>query len=220
MILICDCEKEITDVDYQYFTTILRKCSVSTMVKMNDIENKKHILAIFVLLIGLYINDSKTYYDTILSYKTMMLGKPSVNGLYLSISHTESAIAIAIDNYKIGIDIENEIDCYVEIADLVLSENEKRLSCIEERLFRKIWTLKESVLKAYGMGLQLDLRMIDFSKELNMCLFEKKGWIFEYISFQDYSIAICSKRRQFIKRLCIDELRRYIILLEGDLHER
>ena len=88
-------------------------------------------------------------------------GKPYLlNGPYFSISHCKEGIAVAIDDEPVGIDIESirHVDEY--LIERTMSEQEKsimenRKSKIEkDRTFTRLWTQKEAIVKAEGVGIQ------------------------------------------------------------------
>ncbi len=100
-------------------------------------------------------------------------GKPSLNGnrsnIKFNVSHSKDMCTIAINqNNDIGIDIEF-INPKVDTDDIVkdfFSEYEiKNYFNIEKKerlkMFYKIWTRKESLIKAYGMGLSISLDSFD-----------------------------------------------------------
>ena len=81
-----------------------------------------------------------------------------------SISHSGSVCILACgDAANIGADIEVSNERHIDVAKRVCTESE--LAWMnerdrEERFFR-IWTWKESVMKAVGMGLGLDPRSFE-----------------------------------------------------------
>ncbi|MCR5049990.1 MAG: 4'-phosphopantetheinyl transferase superfamily protein [Paludibacteraceae bacterium] len=87
-------------------------------------------------------------------------GKPHLkNGPYFSISHCKEAIAVAISDKPVGIDIEFIRPAKKELMERVMSEEEKRkVECLEskeerDRLFTRLWTQKEAIVKYVGTGI-------------------------------------------------------------------
>lgn len=86
------------------------------------------------------------------------------DNIFFNISHSQNAFVIAISNFEIGIDIEEN---YTElnIADCMnyAFSNEEINYCKTDRLesFLIIWTLKEAYLKAIGIGLTDNLKEIN-----------------------------------------------------------
>ena len=87
-------------------------------------------------------------------------GKPYVvNGPYFSISHCKEGIAVAIDDTPIGIDIEAIRHANSDLIERTMNEEEIKLiansqKLIANRTFTRLWTQKEAILKAEGIGIQ------------------------------------------------------------------
>ena len=92
-------------------------------------------------------------------------GKPFFEGrddLFFSISHCKGAVAVAIDNKEVGVDIE-EISRYREgLESYVLNEEEVPRCARNDKLraecFIEIWTQKEAVFKLLGTGITHDIK--------------------------------------------------------------
>lgn len=119
-------------------------------------------------------------------------GKPYLLGFpdfQFNISHTRNAIAIAISQKEVGVDIEKIKTADLKIAerfftkcelDYILSEKTQK-----EALFYEIWTKKEAYIKWIGKGLSLPLTGFDVtSAEL--------GSMMKVIKINDYAISVCS----------------------------
>ncbi|MBQ0136402.1 MAG: 4'-phosphopantetheinyl transferase superfamily protein [Bacteroidales bacterium] len=88
-------------------------------------------------------------------------GKPYIPGFpEFSISHCKTAIAVAVDEEPVGIDIENIR--HADDALLAHTMNEKEIAQIRQaevpdRMFTQLWTQKEAYLKCLGTGITDDL---------------------------------------------------------------
>ncbi len=79
-------------------------------------------------------------------------GKPYVvNGPYFSISHCKAGIAVAIDGQPVGIDIETIRHADEELIARTMNEEER--VGMDNRKFTRLWTQKEAVVKAQGVGI-------------------------------------------------------------------
>jgi 4'-phosphopantetheinyl transferase len=113
-----------------------------------------------------------------LEYATGTFGKPYVDGslCQFNISHSSDSLAIAVSLSQVGVDIERKR--YVnphQLARACMSEAERAdLSLMSEpaalEYFFRIWTAKEALLKAAGLGLQIDPKQISLtiSKEIRI----------------------------------------------------
>ncbi|WP_052447540.1 4'-phosphopantetheinyl transferase family protein [Clostridium polynesiense] len=102
-------------------------------------------------------------------------GKPHLKGypkLYFNISHCEGAVALGISNIApVGIDIEKIVKFRPYALNRCFSDFEKKLvldSSYPEKEFFKLWTLKESYIKALGMGMSYPMKNITFNIEDNV----------------------------------------------------
>ena len=87
-------------------------------------------------------------------------GKPYIEGgPYFSISHCKEGIAVAIDDQPIGIDIEALRHAETDMIERTMNEEEIRLianspQLTADREFTRLWTQKEAVVKAQGVGIR------------------------------------------------------------------
>lgn len=93
-------------------------------------------------------------------------GKPFIKGLEgfdFNISHSEDLVMVAVSENRIGCDIEKVTAIDLDIAKKFFFREEYEaiaaLPASEERngLFFRYWTLKESFMKATGLGMKLPL---------------------------------------------------------------
>jgi 4'-phosphopantetheinyl transferase len=147
-------------------------------------------------------------------------GKPSLQGstLDFNLSHTKGLVALGItDRGALGVDVENmdrNTDTLL-VAEHSFSETEAAdvraaaVSDRKERFFR-YWTLKESYIKARGMGLHCPLKAFSFvlrapkhdlalpiGIEMRPDLGDRpERWAFEQHRLsQDHFLAVCAERQ-------------------------
>ena len=100
-----------------------------------------------------------------LSVSFTPFGKPIFNGhpdFHFSLSHSEEIAICAISDAPIGCDVEKMAPFDLRIAQRFFASEECRLLMETPRetqpaLFCRLWVLKESYLKATGLGLSLPL---------------------------------------------------------------
>ena len=78
-------------------------------------------------------------------------GKPIADGVFFSVSHTDGSVAFVTADRAIGIDLERVRETDREMRDYVLSPEERGMVSTDEDFFR-LWTAKESLVKAHGAG--------------------------------------------------------------------
>jgi len=132
--------------------------------------------------------------------------------LSFNVSHTHSLIALAITaGGAVGVDVENVVDRDVplEVAHSYFSAREAgalaRLRPAEQPLrFFEYWTLKESYIKARGLGLSIPLEKFSFSfpaeHEVEFATHPELGddgdrWFFWQLQpSDDYLLSICVEK--------------------------
>ena len=89
-------------------------------------------------------------------------GKPYLeNGPYFSISHCKHAIAVAVSEMPIGIDIEHIRTAKPDLVVYTMNEEEQNEIWAAESpdiAFTRLWTQKEAVLKMQGTGIISDIK--------------------------------------------------------------
>lgn len=102
-------------------------------------------------------------------------GKPGLAGPWaewkFNLTHSGSIALMAVSpQAEVGVDVEchRPLADLAALADLCLSERERHswrllADAQKQAEFYRIWTFKESLLKASGEGLQVDLRSLEIS---------------------------------------------------------
>ena len=136
-------------------------------------------------------------------------GKPyleNASGVYFNISHTSGLVACGIGEQEIGIDVEWIRPYDRRLMQRICSEEEMVYLCGDrregeqmqnERFFR-LWTLKESYLKATGQGLAVPMREITFilnSEDPVEIRSNMAGWEFSQFRYAGrYIISQCKEK--------------------------
>ena len=89
-------------------------------------------------------------------------GKPLLQGhpdIHFSLSHCHLAVACAVSDHPVGIDIETTEHYSIEVARQVMNDDEIRqieASAQPEVTFTRLWTMKESLFKLSGGAIGSD----------------------------------------------------------------
>ena len=117
-------------------------------------------------------------------------GKPFLpDGPFFSISHCKAGIAVAVDEQPIGIDIESIRHADEELIERTMNEEEQRMirsAAQPDRMFTRLWTQKEAVVKAEGTG-------ICSFEQLQTLLPDNKTYRLETIEKEKYIYTIAYK---------------------------
>ena len=91
-------------------------------------------------------------------------GKPFIVGhpeIHFSLSHCREAVACAVSDRPVGIDVESVQRYRESLAQYTMSDEEQQLIAAAERpdvAFIRLWTMKEARLKLTGEGITNDLK--------------------------------------------------------------
>ncbi|MBR4532652.1 4'-phosphopantetheinyl transferase superfamily protein [bacterium] len=134
-------------------------------------------------------------------------GKPFIKGLEdfnFNISHSEDLVMVAVSENETGCDIEKITETDLDIAKKFFFreeyENIAALPASEERneLFFRYWTLKESFMKATGLGMRLPLDSFqilignDGKTGVRQSVDTKNYNFTEIHAFPGYKCAVCT----------------------------
>ncbi|NLP14240.1 MAG: 4'-phosphopantetheinyl transferase superfamily protein [Clostridium sp.] len=147
-------------------------------------------------------------------------GKPYIDNednFHFNISHSGDWVVCAVSYRPVGIDVERikEIDFAIakrffskeEAKDLFSKEGEEE----KKDYFFKLWTLKESYIKADGRGLSLPLDSFSFKIKKNKIFFtsqnELKDCFFKiYDIDNEYKVSVCSLECEFPENITIKKI--------------
>ena len=147
-------------------------------------------------------------------------GKPLLTnptGLFYNISHSGDWVICAVDDSPIGVDVEAMEPIDMDIAKRFFSNDEYRflMEISEEKrltYFYKIWTLKESYIKAEGMGMSLALdsfSILPYENEIQFknCFGDRIDFFSGFLD-EKTAFGVCTQRSKQIKivYITLDEL--------------
>ena len=127
-------------------------------------------------------------------------GKPYFeNGqLQFNVSHSGEFLAIAVSESRVGVDIQAPKTIKEGMyKKIVQPEEQKLIGDNRQADFLRLWTLKESFVKAEGKGLRIPLKDYWFEKENDQYFVNYGGqracWTFniEETLIEDYFISVC-----------------------------
>lgn len=175
------------------------------ILKLNQIMDKKRHIGTNVLIrYSAYLLFGQTQINKLYS----KLGKPYLKNsrLYFNVSHSgeNSIIGISFNKKNIGVDIEEITNINTNIASKCLSNKEYKwfseTKYNQKELLCKIWTIKESYIKAAGLGLQLLLKTVLIRKIYDPFFVvenDKYGTKIVYcFKYNNYYISLCTQMKE------------------------
>lgn len=137
-------------------------------------------------------------------------GKPvltDLSSIHFNISHSGDWVVCAIDNNPIGIDVESIKPIEFSIAESFFSKEEYTALSNQDKgawliYFYRLWTLKESYIKAEGKGLSIPLKSFTINIERNkISISSSQGsnnYHFKQLELdKEHMLAICSCHNDF-----------------------
>ena len=164
---ICDCVKwsiaPITDCSWEAVQAMLPMVSEQRREQALQFKHafgQYACLKSYLLLQDLLREHYGIEGDLVFSYNEH--GKPmlkEVSNIHFSISHCKEAIAVAVADRPVGIDVETLRLPSEALAERVMDEGEKLrfdISDTPEDFFTALWTAKEAVMKCRGTGIVIE----------------------------------------------------------------
>lgn len=132
-------------------------------------------------------------------------GKPyfsSHRNIFFNISHSGNMAACVFSDKEIGLDIEKVDVPDFKVAEKYFTENEKNYiqlhpsPVLKNQAFYKIWTLKESFVKATGKGLSIPFYDFEITVDKNISIsqtFTDKKYYFKVFEIDGLIVSVCSE---------------------------
>ncbi len=93
-------------------------------------------------------------------------GKPELKdfpGVYFNLSHTRQAIAVAVSDHPVGVDVEGFKEPKSSLLEYTMNDEEIRQvlhSPHPDQEFARYWTLKEALFKYTGTGITSSIKTL------------------------------------------------------------
>ena len=135
--------------------------------------------AISAYLKRLYVGD----------WKAGASGKPVADGRFFNVSHTDGAVVFVMAERDVGIDVERVRPVSDDLKNYVASEAERQ-AAEENRDFFKVWTAKESLVKAHGGGLTVDVKTVPALPFDGVKTYKEKAYFSRCLVMGEYVISV------------------------------
>ncbi len=127
----------------------------------------------------------------------------SDNRCYFNLSHSGNYVICAVSDSEVGCDIEKQVPISKKIAEKFFTPSEVETIVAgktpEERntIFYRFWTMKESFVKALGLGLKLPLNafQIDLADSIKLIqsVDPRDFRLEEFAGIDGYCCAVCTE---------------------------
>ena len=161
----------------------------------NEVRKKERILSRFLLetLLGKVVN---VYYEA--------SGKPIMNGVNFSISHTKNYVAVIVGSDTVGIDIEHKSDRIFRVTEKFMSKDELEtlnsltsdtektgtFSAEAQKFALLCWCAKETVFKMIDeIGVDFTKMNCKIDSEKIISSYKHADFILKYMDFPDFFVV-------------------------------
>ena len=149
-------------------------------------------------------------------------GKPYIfeyPDLHYNLSHSGAYVALAFSDVAVGIDLEKPRRNQMRLVERFFAEEESRLLLQNwsDEAFTRMWTRKESFIKACGIGMRMPLagfsvatNQVHISEKMAPDMVAKEDIFFveSYQLAEGYWLSVCQQKNR------IDELPKEVNLLD------
>ena len=187
----------ITEEEKQYYISLLEDEKKEKVLRFPERKCTQSIFANMIAKTELSKILGKDISEVSFTYNEF--GKPflkNCDDLFFNISHSGEYIVVVTDNKPVGIDIEKIKPLNEHMISRVCSESERdflKKSEDIDRDFTKLWTLKESMIKAKGRGITDGLKnyrfLVEDGNAVSLC---GKADIVVREDIEGYIVSVCS----------------------------
>ncbi len=136
--------------------------------------------------------------DSVKSIKIGKNGKPYVEGgeVFFNLSHSKDVVVLVVDDKEVGIDVEQIRPVNKRVAERCYTKEELDLLYSKSDIceFYKLWTAKESIIKAIGSGFSVSPSSFSvLPAENGLHNLFNEDWHLNWYDFGEYSCCVCSK---------------------------
>ena len=155
-----------------YYSNIVSKETVLLEPFLSKFNNsgcasrKNEITSTYLLLTKIGVDISSLHYDE--------NGKPLLNNKWISISHDEDIVVVALSDENLGVDILSLEKQY----DLI----QKSLGIESKEDFIRTWVVIESLMKYLGLGLKAGYKNIKVDLEKDLVFYKDELMNVEFIT--------------------------------------
>ena len=119
---------------------------------------------------------------------------PEYPELHFNISHCRGLAVVLLSDRECGVDAERRRPLREKIVNRVFSPEEQAAltaSDDPDMLFTRLWTLKESYVKAIGIGVSYPLQEVTFALHGDAVQSNRQDAVFFHMTMEDYAISVC-----------------------------
>ena len=117
--------------------------------------------------------------------------------MHFNLSHCAGLAVCLLSDAECGADAEPVRHIRPAVVRKVFSPEEQKMLAVStepDRLFTKLWTLKEAYVKAIGKGISFRMQNVSFRFEENQIFCSQNHADFYHMQYENYEISVCVLR--------------------------
>ncbi len=117
--------------------------------------------------------------------------------IHFNLSHCRGMAVCLLSNYECGVDVEQCRNMRPRVVQKIFTPDEQealQTSDNPDFLFTRIWTLKESYVKAIGKGIAYPMHTLNFRLDGNIVSSNRPDAYFWHITEGNFAISVCILR--------------------------
>ena len=132
--------------------------------------------------------------------------KPVSDNTFFNVSHSKGFVIFAKDDVKIGIDVEKIREQKERLKGYIFSSEENEY-IKDDYSFYELWTNKEALVKAYGLGIVEKVKDIPSLPINDVKVYRGIHYLTKTIRFGDYVITVARESQDDYEMVIIQEKR-------------
>jgi 4'-phosphopantetheinyl transferase len=153
---------------------------------LNDDDKRRALGSIILQKDYIHANTQINHKDIVIHYDVH--GKPCYNELKYNVSHDNDIVIIVYsDDGDVGVDVMKTRNVIIQNFSSCFTSQEKQ--SLSGYNFMYFWCAKEALLKAIGVGLRIDLKMVEFDIHTNIIRYANVEHSVVFINIPGYVCA-------------------------------
>jgi len=206
-IYIYNLDKVILDLEANLILKYFSSDEVEKLLRYKHLDDIYRTVIGRIIVIYSLLHDFNVSKDDI-NIKRDKFNKPYLvnSNIFFNVSHSENlVVCIIAKDILVGVDVEKITLFSEEMKKFFMSEKEiNTFGNIDNSNFlTELWTIKESFLKAIGIGLNGSLKNAEFkeiSPKILQIIYKNKEcnwWVKSYFVSKNYKLSICQNSLKF-----------------------
>lgn len=195
-LIVREIPKTFSDSELEYMLSLLED-EKKDRIKRKGLDNRNAIQTLYSnMLVKEKIAEKLYTQAKNIKFLFNKNSKPYINNdkLWFNISHSDEMVAVVLSDSPVGVDVEKNFKFNSKLAKKICSDYEMKLleRCSnKDSLLTKLWTIKESYLKAIGEGITIKISDVICNPDENIVTHHGKKAPFFTKCLNEYTVTVC-----------------------------